>query len=68
MNKLHKDKVQKPYLEDAPALIVVMKQQYGLNADGTKQEHYYAEESTGIACGMLVSAALQRAAAVSVPA
>jgi nitroreductase len=41
----------KPHLEDAPYLIVVFAQVYGLDADGQKFKHYYANESVGIAVG-----------------
>jgi nitroreductase len=48
----------KPHLEDAPYLIVVFRQAYGLGvgADGSeaKIKHYYSEESVGIAVGMLL--------------
>jgi iodotyrosine deiodinase len=43
----------KPFLEDAPALIVVFAQRHG-NDDGDK--HYYVSESVGIAVGMLITA------------
>lgn len=46
----------KPYLEDAPALIVVFKQPHGLDDDGNREDHYYPTESVGIACGMLLNA------------
>jgi iodotyrosine deiodinase len=42
----------KPFLETAPALIVVFAQRHG--ADGSK--HYYVQESVGIACGFLLAA------------
>jgi len=42
----------KPFLEHAPALIVVFAHRKG--ADGAK--HYYVNESVGIACGMLLAA------------
>jgi len=48
--------VQKPFLEQAPYLIVVFAQPYGLVADGDKKKHYYVRESVGIATGMLVVA------------
>jgi len=48
--------VQKPFLEQAPYLIVVFVQPYGLLADGGKKKHYYVRESVGIATGMLVVA------------
>lgn len=45
----------KEFLEIAPALIVVFKQDYGLR-DGQKIHHYYVNESVGIACGFLLAA------------
>lgn len=47
---------QKPFLEEAPALIVVMKQAYGIDSDNNREQHYYVNESVGIACGMLLAA------------
>jgi len=55
---------EKPFLEDAPYLIVVFKQSYGL-ADGEKSQHYYVSESVGIACGFLI-AAIHQAGLVAV--
>lgn len=46
----------KEFLEIAPALIVVFKQDYGLAADGSHVTHYYVNESVGIACGFLLAA------------
>jgi nitroreductase len=46
----------KPFLETAPYLIVVFKKLYGLQADGTRSNHYYVNESVGIACGFLLAA------------
>ena len=50
----------KPFLEDAPYLIVVFRVDYGLalNFDGSerKLKHYYVTESVGIAVGMLLIA------------
>lgn len=46
----------KPHLQDAPYLIVVFMQPYGLREDGEKIKHYYATESVGIAVGMLLAA------------
>ncbi|KZY40246.1 nitroreductase, partial [Roseovarius sp. HI0049] len=46
----------KPHLTDAPWLIVVFAQRYGLNADGTRRKHYYVPESVGIATGFLITA------------
>ena len=50
----------KDFLEIAPYLIVVFKQDYGLEGqpDGSerKVKHYYVNESVGIATGMLIAA------------
>ncbi|MEO5988057.1 MAG: nitroreductase family protein [Candidatus Eisenbacteria bacterium] len=46
----------KEYLDTAPYLIAVFAQTYGVNPDGTHLKHYYAQESVGIATGMLVTA------------
>jgi iodotyrosine deiodinase len=46
----------KPYLETAPYLIAIFVQRYGLKPDGSKLKHYYAQESVGIATGMLITA------------
>lgn len=50
----------KPHLEDAPYLIVVFRQAYGLKRDPQtgeeiKIKHYYSEESVGIAVGLLLA-------------
>jgi iodotyrosine deiodinase len=47
---------RKEFLEIAPALIVVFKQDFGLGEDGRKITHYYVNESVGIACGFLLAA------------
>lgn len=53
----------KPHFTDAPALIVVFEQVYGLKPlpDGTvkKVKHYYVQESVGIAVGFLIAALTQ---------
>lgn len=46
----------KPFLEQAPYLIAVFVQRYGLLPDGRQVKHYYAMESVGIATGMLITA------------
>ena len=51
---------KKPHLEDAPYLIVVFRQAYGLHPDPEtgeqkKIKHYYSDESVGIAVGILLS-------------
>lgn len=45
----------KEHLTDAPYLIAVFEQAYGLGADGAKRKHYYAKESVGIAVGFLLA-------------
>lgn len=49
----------KPHLEDAPYLIVVFVQSYGLDTNEAGEEvkvkHYYATESVGLAVGMLLA-------------
>ncbi len=47
---------RKEFLEIAPALIVVFKEDYGIAPDGAKVTHYYVNESVGIACGFLLAA------------
>lgn len=47
---------EKAFLEDAPYLIVVFAQRYGLTETGDRVQHYYVNESVGIATGMLVTA------------
>jgi iodotyrosine deiodinase len=46
----------KPHLEDAPVVIVVFEQAYGLTEAGEKVKHYYVRESVGIAVGFLLAA------------
>ena len=46
----------KPFLETAPYLIAVFLQKFGYLEDGRKVKHYYPVESTGLACGMLITA------------
>ena len=46
---------KKPFLEDAPWLIVVFKQPYELDQN-EKQNNYYVNESVRIACGILITA------------
>jgi nitroreductase len=47
---------EKPHLEIAPWLIVVFAQRWGEFDDGTRNKNYYVPESTGIACGVLLTA------------
>ncbi len=46
----------KPFLEIAPWLIVVFREDYGLSEAGAKEKNYYVMESVGIACGFLLAA------------
>lgn len=46
----------KPHLTDAPWLIAIFAQRYGLTPDGTRTKHYYVPESVGIATGLLITA------------
>ncbi len=48
--------VDKPHLTEAPWLIVIFAQRYGLTEDGTRYKNYYVPESVGIATGMLITA------------
>ncbi len=48
--------VDKPFLEDAPVLVAIFAQKYGIRADGTRFSHYYVPESVGIATGFLIAA------------
>jgi iodotyrosine deiodinase len=45
----------KPYIENAPGLIIVFKHSYGADNAG-KTQNYYVNESVGIAVGMLLTA------------
>lgn len=48
--------VDKPHLTDAPWLIVVFAQRYGVTEEGERYKNYYVPESVGIAIGMLITA------------
>jgi iodotyrosine deiodinase len=45
---------RKPHIEDAPFVIVVFEQAYGLDQE-RRWKHYYAKESVGIAVGLLLA-------------
>ena len=49
----------KPFLEVAPWLVVLFKQDYGLGKQGARIRHYYVAESVGIAAGMFLTAVHQ---------
>jgi nitroreductase len=46
----------KPFLENAPYLIAIFAQNFGVLPDGRQVKHYYATESVGIATGILLTA------------
>lgn len=47
---------RKPFLEEAPYLIVIFGQSNTVLPDGSKRKNYYVTESVGIATGMLITA------------
>lgn len=47
---------EKPFLVEAPCLIVIFKEFYRILPDGTKDMNYYVNESAGIAVGFLINA------------
>ncbi len=47
---------EKPFLTEAPCLIVIFKEQYRILDDGTKDKNYYVNESAGISIGFLINA------------
>ena len=55
----------KPFLENAPWIIVVFKRVYEYSEDN-KVNNYYVNESVGIACGMLI-ASIHNAGLVTLP-
>jgi iodotyrosine deiodinase len=58
--------VSKPFLEEAPFLIAVFAQRYGLSPEGERIAHYFVTESVGIAVGMLI-VAIHQAGLVTLP-
>jgi iodotyrosine deiodinase len=49
----------KTHLTDAPWVVVLFRQAYGVNPDGSKRTFYYTQESCGIAAGMFIAAVHQ---------
>jgi nitroreductase len=47
---------KKPFLEIAPLIIVVFRQDYSFDSNENKRKHYYVMESVGIAVGILITA------------
>jgi iodotyrosine deiodinase len=56
----------KPHLTDAPYLIAIFQQPWGLDQHGDKQANYYVRESVGIALGFLL-ASLHTAGLAALP-
>lgn len=56
----------KAHLSDAPYLIAVFQQPWGVDESGDKTKHYYVRESVGIAVGLLL-ASLQAAGLATLP-
>lgn len=48
--------ISKPFLEQAPWLVVIFAQSYSIAEDGSQVSHYYVQESVGIATGFLIAA------------
>jgi len=46
----------KTHLTDAPWVVVLFRQSYGLRDDGSRRTHYYSQESCGIAAGFFIAA------------
>ena len=46
----------KTFLDEAPLLIAIFAQKYGVRPDGSRFSHYYVPESVGIATGFLIAA------------
>lgn len=46
----------KPFLEQAPYLIAIFSERYGIDDEGEKVKNYYVKESVGIATGFLIAA------------
>ncbi|MDG1136572.1 MAG: nitroreductase family protein [Bacteroidales bacterium] len=47
---------EKPFLEEAPYLIIVFRKIYDLDENGSQRKNYYVNESVGIASGFLLAA------------
>lgn len=47
---------EKPFLEEAPYLIAIFSESYGVTKNGDKVQNYYVKESVGIATGILITA------------
>lgn len=45
----------KPFLEEAPWLVIVLEQRHSVGTDGEILHNYYVKESVGIACGLFIA-------------
>jgi len=48
--------MHKPFIEEAPWIIVLFKKAYDFDSEGNKSNNYYVNESVGIAAGFLITA------------
>lgn len=48
--------VEKPFLTEAPCLIVIFKEWWSQKEDGTRDKNYYVTESACLATGLLINA------------
>lgn len=46
----------KEHMTDAPWLVILFAEKYGLRRDGSHRKNYYVDESVGIAAGMFITA------------
>lgn len=46
----------KTHITDAPYVVVLFRQMYGLRPDGKRVTHYYTQESCGLAAGLFIAA------------
>jgi len=46
----------KRHITDAPYVVVLFRQMYGIRPDGSRRTHYYTTESCGIAAGLFIAA------------
>lgn len=46
----------KEHITDAPYVVVMFRQIFGVNQDGSRRTHYYTTESCGIAAGLFIAA------------
>lgn len=47
---------EKTHITDAPYVVIIFRQMWGVRPDGKRRTHYYTTESCGIAAGMFITA------------